>query len=208
MQDLHMLRGKKVVGLGGTFRQGSTTECLTRAVLARCELLGAETVMFGGQSLARLPLFNPEDSSRTSEQVALIELAREADAFVLSSPGYHGSFSGLLKNAIDLLEDLRGDRRSYFDGRPVGLIVAAAGWQACGTTLSALRDVVHAMRGWPTPIGIAVNSVEQKPFAPDGSIADAGIERCVNGLAEQIMMFNLQPTGARARAAATEPALA
>lgn len=197
---------KKIVGLGGTFRNGSTTERLTRSVLARCEQLGAETAMFDGQSLARLPLFNPESPERTREQVALVELARDADAFVIGSPGYHGSYSGLLKNAIDLLEDLRGDRRSYFDGRPVGLIVAAAGWQACGTTLSALRDVVHAMRGWPTPIGLSVNSVEQKPFAADGSLADPAIAKCVDALAEQIMAFNLQP--GRARFARAELAVA
>ena len=27
-------------------------------------------------------------------------------------------------------------------------------------TLSALRDIVHALRGWPTPLGAAINSAE------------------------------------------------
>lgn len=185
-------RRRKVIGIGGTFRQGSGTERLTRAVLAACERTGAETVMFDGQRLAQLPLFNPENPARTAEQRELVALARGADAFVIGSPGYHGSYSGLVKNAIDLLEDLREDRRSYFDGRPVALIVTAAGWQACGTTLSALRDVVHAMRGWPTPIGVAVNSASQKPFDAQGMLVDEGIRKCVDAQAAQIMSFGLR----------------
>ena len=180
---------KKIVGLGGTSRVNSTSERLTRAVLRRCEDLGADTILFDGPSLAALPHFNPESAERTEGQGALVEAVRAADGIVIGTPGYHGGYSGVVKNAIDLLEDLRGDRRSYFDGRPVGLVVAAAGWQACGTTLSALRDVVHAMRGWPTPVGIAVNSVEQKLFDPDGALVDPAVEAAVKMQAEQIIAF-------------------
>lgn len=182
-------RRKRVAGLGGTFRQASSSERIVRAVLAQCEAMGAETVMFDGPSLARLPHFNPENPERTADEQALVAAVRDCDALVIGSPGYHGGYSGLVKNAIDLLEDLRADARVYFDGRPVGLVVTAAGWQACGTTLSALRDVVHAMRGWPTPVGVAVNSVEQRPFGPDGALADDGIARAVRAQAEQIMGF-------------------
>lgn len=183
---------RRIVGLGGTFRQASSSERIVRAVLAECAAMGAETVMFDGPALAALPHFNPEQAERTAEELALVEAVRMADGIVIGSPGYHGGYSGLVKNAIDLLEDLRGDARVYFDGRPVGLVVTAAGWQACGTTLSALRDVVHAMRGWPTPVGVGVNSVEQRPFAPDGSLIDEAVARAVRAQAEQIMGFRVE----------------
>lgn len=183
---------RKIVGLGGTFRQASSSERIVRAVLAECEAMGARTVMFDGPALAALPHFNPEKPERTDGEAALVAVIREADGIVIGSPGYHGGYSGLVKNAVDLLEDLRADTRVYFDGRPVGLVVTAAGWQACGTTLSALRDVVHAMRGWPTPVGVAVNSVEQKPFDSDGRLADEAIARAVRAQAEQIMRFSME----------------
>lgn len=145
--------------------------------------------MFDGPTLARMPHFNPEDPARTNEQAEFVRQVREADAIVVGSPGYHGGCSGLLKNAIDLLEDLRGDARPYWDGRPVGLVVTAAGWQGCGTTLSALRDVVHAMRGWPTPVGITINSVEQRPFDESGAVADPRIAAAIASQAQQIMTF-------------------
>lgn len=176
----------RVVGIGGTLRAGSSSERLARAVLAACEARGAEVRMFDGPHLARLPHFDPATPDRSAAEAELVEAVRTAHALVIASPGYHGGVSGLVKNAIDLLEDLRGDARPYFDGRPVGLIVSAAGWQAGGVTLAALRGIVHAMRGWPTPIGLAVNSIEQKPFDAEGKLADAGIAAAVEAMATQL----------------------
>jgi len=183
---------RRIVGIGGTFRPNSSSERLVRAVLAACAETGAETVMFDGPALAALPHFNPEAPDRTPEQAALVAAVRAADALVIGTPGYHGGLSGLVKNAVDLLEDTRGDARVYWDGLPVGLVVSAAGWQAGGVTLGALRGIVHAMRGWPTPFGIAINSIEQKPFAADGSIGDAAIAAQVALMARQIMGFRME----------------
>jgi FMN reductase len=79
---------------------------------------------------------------------------------LISTPGYHGGISGLIKNALDYVEELRDDDRPYFDGRAVGCIVCADGWQTTTTTLVSLRSVVHALRGWPTPLGVAINSAD------------------------------------------------
>src|SRR3546814_16888896 len=67
--------------------------------------------------------------------------------------------SGLIKNALDYVQDMAKDERVYFEGRAVGLIAVAAGWQATGTTLATLRSITHALRGWPTPMAVAVNSM-------------------------------------------------
>ena len=178
-----------IVGIGGTTRPNSSGERMTRAVLQAAARRGARTQMFGGAELQALPHFAPETLERTKEQLALVEAVRAADGLVICSPGYHGGVSGLVKNAIDLLEDLRDDRRSYFDGRAVGLIVVAAGWQACGSTLNAMRSIVHAMRGWPTPLGITVNVVAQRPFGDAGEITDSGLVGLIEAQASQILGF-------------------
>ena len=119
-----------IVGIGGTTRAGSSSERAVRAVLMRAEALGARTRMFDGPALAALPHYAPERAERSAEQAAFVEAVRGADGVVVGTPGYHGGMSGLVKNALDLLEDLRGDMRPYLEGRAVGLIVTAAGWQA------------------------------------------------------------------------------
>lgn len=184
---------RQIVGIGGTFRPRSSSELLVRAVLDGCKTYGAQITMFDGPALAALPHFNPEDPSRSPEQQAFVAAVRGADGLVIGTPGYHGGISGLVKNAIDLLEDTRADERVYFDGMAVGLVVSAAGWQAGGVTLTSLRGIVHAMRGWPTPVGISVNSIEQKPFGPDGELIDAGIAAQAALQAKQIMSFSLKP---------------
>jgi FMN reductase len=176
-----------IVGIGGTTRSGSSSERLTNAVLQAAARRGARTMMFGGAMLAALPHFAPESTARTDEQRVLVDAVRRADGLVIGTPGYHGGISGLVKNAIDLLEDTRQDERVYFDNMPVGIVVSAAGWQALGQTLGAMRAVVAAMRGWATPIGVTVNTVAQTVFDGEGQIADAEINRAIEGQAAQIM---------------------
>lgn len=178
-----------IVGIGGTVRQGSSSERITRAVLAAAEREGARTRLFGGADLQAIPYFLPESTSRTTQQIDLVESVRAADGLVICSPGYHGGISGLVKNAIDLLEDLRDDRRAYLDGRAVGLVVVASGWQACGSTLSALRSVVHSMRGWPTPLGITVNTTAQSVFDSGGNVIEEVLARSIEQQASQLLRF-------------------
>jgi FMN reductase len=96
--------------------------------------------------------------------------------------------SGLVKNALDYLEELREDERPYLDGRAVGLIAVARGWQAAVSTLSTLRQVAHALRGWPTPLGLAINSTATR-FDQDGSTTDEAAAASVRRQAEQMVDF-------------------
>lgn len=178
-----------IVGFGGTTRAGSSSERMVAAVLKELESQGAETRLFGGEFLAGLPHYAPENPQRTAAQSEFVEAIRRADGIVIGSAAWHGGVSGLVKNAIDLIGDLQEDRRVFLQGRAVGLVVTAGGWQAAGTTLSAMRDIVHALRGWPTPAGVAVKS-EPTHFAADGSLADATILRTVQAQARQILALS------------------
>ena len=151
-----------VVGIGGTTRAASSTERALSFALRGAENAGARTHLFGGTFLHSLPHYAPETEQRTDEQLELIETVRAADAVIIATPGYHGGVSGLVKNALDTLEELRADERPYLDGRAVGCIVTAYGWQAAGSVLTSLRSIVHALRGWPTPFGAGTNTLETR----------------------------------------------
>jgi FMN reductase len=160
-----------IIGIGGSMRPDSATEHALRLSLNAAERVGSRADLFGGPFLARLPIYAPGIAERTPEQHALVEAVRAADGVIVATPGYHGGVSGLVKNALDLLEDLREDKRCYLDGRAVGCIVTAYGWQTCGSTLIALRSIIHALRGWPTPLGAALNTTGGL-FDADGSCID------------------------------------
>ncbi len=175
-----------IVGIGGTMTSNSSSERLMRHVLAQCEAVGAKTLCFDGTALD-LPMYG-YGTPRTDKAVALIDGLRRADGIVISSPGYHGTVSGLIKNALDYVEDMAKDERPYFEGRAVGLISVAAGWQATGTTLATLRSIVHALRGWPTPMAITVNSV-MPVFGQNGAVTDPTLLKQLDILAQQVVGF-------------------
>jgi FMN reductase len=158
-----------IVGIGGTIRENSSSERALRLALDAVRELGARTDIFSAQELD-LPMYAP-GAPRSERAEHFVEAVRRADGIIIASPGYHGGVSGLVKNAIDWVEELREDTRPYFDGRAVGLIVCAHGWQATTTTLTSLRSIVHALRGWPTPLGVAVNSADPM-FAADGTLRE------------------------------------
>lgn len=178
----------RIVGIGGTTKAGSSTEKALVACLAAAQRLGAETRIIPGTRLADLPLYSPEETTRTAEQQQFVAAVREADGLILATPAYHAGMSGLLKNAIDLLEDLRDARRPYLDGRAVGCIVTAYGWQGAGTTLTSVRTIVHALRGWPTPLGVTLNTAIPL-FDEAGACTDERVQTQFEMLAAQVVGF-------------------
>ncbi len=177
----------RIVGVGGSTGSTSVTTLLLRSCLDLTAAQGAQTLLVPVERLAELPIFGTNGSSVPPAAEELLAAVRDADAVVIGTPGYHGGMSGLVKNALDHLELLRDDPRPYLDGRAVGVIVAAAGWQACGTALVSVRSAVHALRGWPTPFGVTVNSAEQVPDA--AGRFDARVSGALQILADQLMEF-------------------
>lgn len=179
--------GINVVGIGGSLRPGSQSERALRIALEGAAEAGARTQLLTGAELV-FPFYDSNLPERTPEAERLVETVRRADGLVIASPGYHGALSGLLKNALDYLEDLRPDTRPYLDGRGVGLVAVAYGWQAAVTTLDQLRTITHALRGWPTPLGGAVNSAETK-FDEAGGASDEKTVSTLRLIGRQVVEF-------------------
>ncbi|KQM96757.1 MULTISPECIES: NADPH-dependent FMN reductase [unclassified Sphingomonas] len=169
-----------IVALGGTLRPTSATATALEQALAHARSLGARTTLLTGPAID-FPNYEPESAAGHAGIQAFVAALRGADGVIVGSPGYHGTLSGLVKNALDHVELLRRDDRVYFDGMPVGIVATAAGWQAAVATMATLRTVAHALRGWPTPVGVAINTAE------DGALdrADAQLRLMV----EQMLGF-------------------
>jgi FMN reductase len=178
-----------VVGIGGTIGGVSSTERALRIALDAAAQEGFRTRLFGGADMARLPLYDPRATTRTDDERAFVDAVREASAIIIASPGYHGSISGVVKNALDLLEETARDTgRAYLADMPVGLIATAYGWQATGSTIAALRSIVHALRGWPTPFAAAINTQITK-FDDDGGASDPAVIEQLRLIGRQVARF-------------------
>ncbi|NDH52463.1 MAG: hypothetical protein EBY24_10805 [Betaproteobacteria bacterium] len=94
-----------------------------------------------------------------------------------------------MKNVLDYTEDLREDERVYWDGCAIGCICSAGGWQAATQTLNALRSIIHALRGWPTPLGAVLNT-SLPIFDEKGVITDQVILHQLRTVATQVVQFS------------------
>ena len=144
-------------------------------------------MLFCGEDLD-LPMYAPHELARTPKALALVDALREAGAVVVASPGYHGAVSGLVKNALDYMEDLREGPRVYLDNTAWGCISCAYGWQAAVGTLGQLRTIGHALRAWPTPLGVAINSAEQI-WDTTEELNDQTVRNQLEMLASQVLTF-------------------
>jgi FMN reductase len=173
-----------VVALGGTTSPNSSTEKALNIALEGAKAGGAEVLLISGPEL-ELPIYAWERKERSDAANHLITSLRRADGIILGSPGYHGSISGLVKNALDYVEDMSKDEWPYFHGRPVGAVATGAGWQGAVMTLTALRSIVHALRGWNTPLGVAI-STAQPMFDADGQCLDPKIDGMLRAMGQEV----------------------
>ncbi|MBN8942177.1 MAG: NAD(P)H-dependent oxidoreductase [Rhizobiales bacterium] len=192
---MHQAPRPLILGIGGTPRAGSSTERALALSLRAAAEAGADTLLISGPELM-LPMYNPGETERSAEAARLVEAFRRCHGVIVASPAYHGTLSGLVKNALDYTEDLRTDERVYFDGLAVGLIVCAGGWQAGGQTLATLRGIAHALRGWPTPLAAMLNT-STRLFDDAGECLDLSSKFQLQAVGQQVVEFARMKIGSR-----------
>jgi azobenzene reductase len=138
---------RTVLVLCGSVGRRSRTRALLKVVAAGCKLQGLEPIWYdlGDHDLGIAnPAYHHGPEHHPSAEVRdLSALAARAEAFIIGSPVYHNSYSGVLKNCLDHLTT------GHFEGKPVAL--------AChGGTLRSmqpadqLRLVIRGLHGIAT----------------------------------------------------------
>ena len=102
-----------------------------------------------------MPIYEPNlnhDQIQTAEKESLQmanTLVKWADAIILTSPDYHGSMSGVLKNFLDYFW-------KEFSGKTFGYICASH--EKGLTVMEQMRTAVRQCYGWSMPYGISTSS--------------------------------------------------
>ncbi|MEO6867741.1 MAG: NAD(P)H-dependent oxidoreductase [Gaiellales bacterium] len=182
--------GPLVVGIGGSARPQSSGELALRYCLRLAEQVGARTELVTAQALY-VPMYDPASEQPDPDVARVIDLVRRADALVIASPAYHAGISGLVKNILDHLEALSQADPPYLDGKIVGCIATSRGAQAGTLTLTALRSVVHALRGWPTPLGVVIDT-SVPAFGPDDEPAHEATRNQLHIMTTQMLATTAQ----------------
>ena len=194
----------KVVGIGGTLREGSTSLGALRRALAASGEAGADVELLDLNEL-KLPMYEPRKSLDEYGHDArrLVDAVSGADALLLSTAAYHGTLAGVTKNALDYVQFLGKEEHPYFDGKVVGLITTAGGEQAAANANAAMVHVVHALRGIVAPLMVGVTRAWQRTD-DSGEITDENYGRRLDDLGWLVVDL-AQRVGTQERQRQAEP---
>ena len=161
-----------ILGIGGSLRKNSTSLWALERALKAAQAAGAMTELLALRDLD-LPIFDPSQSFEEldTNTKRFLDAVRKADAFIWSTPAYHGTIAGVIKNALDFIEFLSDDPRPYIHNKIVGLIATAGGDLAAVNAVNAMVHVTHAIRGIPAPLLIAIPQ-GWKVFDKEGKILE------------------------------------
>ncbi len=163
-----MAAALRVVGIGGTLRSRSFTLTAVATALDGARQAGAEITLLDLREL-ELPLYDRDRETVEDPSVRrLITEVRHCDGLILGSPVYQESCSGLVKNALDHLNRLVGDRPPLLGARAVGLVSVGGNEMSTGAVIT-LRTVCRALGAWVLP-GYAV--IGTPSFEAGGGLFD------------------------------------
>ena len=178
MSDVH------VAAVAGSLRDDSYTRLACQRALAAAESYqGVETDLLDLREL-KVPVFDA-DARAAGDAAGLRDRVRAADAVLLGSPVYHGSYSSALKNALDYCGF------DEFEETTVGLLCVAGGAFPT-TTLDHLRSVARALNAWVLPHQVAVPRA-RNAFV-DGEPVEEGLAERIDTLGRRLVEYaNIEP---------------
>ncbi|TFB09273.1 NAD(P)H-dependent oxidoreductase, partial [Candidatus Marinimicrobia bacterium MT.SAG.3] len=94
----------------------------------------------------------------------------------------HGGYSGVLKNALDLMGF------NEFQGKMIGLLGVAGGSMGAANSLNSLQTVGRTLRAWVVPFQVSIASAFEE-FDKEGNLKNRVLEQRVKQLGEKVTRF-------------------
>lgn len=169
----------KIVGITGSLRNGSYSFQALQAATTRVEALGAEVEILDLRQMD-LPFCNGGDDYPDYPDVKKLRNAvKVADGLILATPEYHGSVSGVMKNALDLMSF------EHLSDKVTGLI-SVLGGQSNSNALNDLRIIIRWVHGWVIPEQVAVGQA-WKAFDREGKVLDPKLSERFDRFAQSLV---------------------
>ena len=174
----------KIVGIMGSLRPDSYSAIALQQAISRVEALGATTEILDLREMT-LPFCNGGDEYPDYPDVEVLrEQVKTADGLILATPEYHGSVSGVMKNALDLMSF------EHLSGKVAG-IISVLGGQSNSNALNHLRIIVRWVHGWVIPEQIAIGQAWQA-FDEAGKLKDAKLSERFDDFAQSLINYGIR----------------
>ena len=168
----------KIMGLSGSIGRQSKNGMLVDLALNKAAEMGAETHFWDLQEKP-LPLVGEEGCWSNPIVKEFQEMASSCDAFLVSSPEYHGTMSGVMKNTFDWVYD------QHVGGKVFGLM-STLGGMPNSNTLNHMRIMLRWLHANPVSQQLAVGHVKEA-FNEDGGLVNTDTDQRLQSLVESVM---------------------
>lgn len=175
-----MKEEKQIIAICGSLRDGSKTRIALNEALEEAQRHGASTELVDLREYY-LPAYGWDDAvNDAGDAPELRQVIDDADGIILGTPIYHGSYSSVLKSALDY------SGRDEFAGKTVGMI-AVAGGQFPTKGLEHLRNVCRHINAWVLPLEVGIPN--SSSTVGEEQITDDAIAQRVRELGKQVVLY-------------------
>jgi FMN reductase len=169
----------KIVGIGGSLRPGSYSQLGLKVAIQRVQALGAEVEILDLREMQLPFCTGAKEYPEYPDVKRLRDTVASADGLILATPEYHGSVSGVIKNALDLMSF------DQLSGKVTGLI-SILGGQSNSNALNDLRIIMRWVYGWVIPEQIAIGQA-YNAFSPEGKLLDDKLSQRFDQFAQSLV---------------------
>lgn len=171
----------KIVGIVGSLRPDSYSALALQQAIDRVEKLGAAVEILDLKEMT-LPFCDGGNEYPEYPDVEILRAkVKTANGLILATPEYHGSLSGVLKNALDLMSF------EHLSDKVTGLI-SVLGGQSNSNALNDLRVILRWVHGVVIPEQIAIGQAWQA-FDSEGNLKDAKLAERFDGFAGALLDY-------------------
>lgn len=164
----------KIVALGGSLRPQSYTYQLLRLAVNKINQRNIPIELIDLRVL-NLPFCTGKGDYPDYPDVEVLRSAiQSANGILIATPEYHGSISGVLKNALDLIDE------KHISGKIVGLIGVVGGLHSTNA-VNTLRIICRQLHCWVLPEQLIISSAEES-FNAKGELKDPLLEERLDQL--------------------------
>ncbi len=183
----------KILAFAGSTRTASFNKKLVKAAAEAARAAGAEVTLIDLRDYA-MPLFDGdlEDAEGLPENAKKLKaLMREQDGFLIASPEYNSSISGVLKNTIDWVSRAETDDEpslAAFRGKAACLMSTSPGALGGLRGLVTVRSILGNIGVTVLPDQVAVPKAHEV-FDEAGGLKDEKFAKQVAGLGTALVEF-------------------
>lgn len=174
----------KISVILGSIRDERKSDRIARYLMDRLSAYPNVRPVLLDLAVCQLPVFDSRWTQSESPDPSLVsfgEALSSSDGLILISPEYHGSYTGVLKNAMDHFW-------AEFKRKPMGVVATGSGKFGGINASTEMQQLILSVGGFPMPVKLIVPYIH-KVLSASGTPLESFIEDDTSRFLDEFLWF-------------------